>query len=326
MKRADDNKINLTYHVHKDTDITQIAKIGFALSTPERVEIIKNLLYMPKSLKQLSDELAIPSTTLARYLSDLENAHLIRVLYQPSKKGKIKFYSQNILSLTMFFRDVQQEESNIKRYTTELPVGLFSHCDIHPPCGMNGAFFPMEYLSTPSSFLQPQRMEAELLWFKYGKIDYDFPLPDLDKSINEKIVSLTFSFEACSEVENYNNNWPSDISVWLNDVRILTFTCSGDFGGTRGKNTPSYWPINCTQYGDLNKIRITPEGIFRNNLLIKNNITLNNFDLTNAHSIRFSVGVKEDAVRRGGINLFGKNFGNYDQAIKLVVKTKTFKD
>jgi predicted transcriptional regulator len=116
--------------------------------------------------------------------------------------------------------------------------------------------------------------------------------------------------------------YPGQFDIWLDGTQILTFCSPGDFGGTRGMYTPSYWPINCTQFGELNKITISNDGVFRNNLLIKNNITLKNFDLDNKKSIRFSIGVLEDADHRGGINLFGANFGNYKQAIKMIVKTK----
>ncbi|MER9545553.1 transcriptional regulator, partial [Mesorhizobium sp. M0437] len=38
-------------------------------------------------------------------------------------------------------------------------------------------------------------------------------------------------------------------------------------------------------------------------------------------SIRVRIGVKDDAKRPGGINIFGKGFGNYDQDILLRIKT-----
>ena len=322
MKKQEIKAKNPIYYLHIESDFSKIAQICQALSSVERIKILHALLYKPKSMTELSKELNIPNTTLTRYVEDLAQAKLIHIYYKPAKKGKLKYCAQNLLSCKFVINDSVLEDKNKRNYVIEMPIGLYSSYDINKPCGMNGSLAPLEFICTPKDFLLPQRTEAELLWFDYGKLDYDFPLPELDYDKGEYIHSISISFEACSEVTNYNNNWPSDITIWLDGTQILTFCSPGDFGGTRGMYTPSYWPINCTQFGELNKITISNDGVFRNNLLIKNNITLKNFDLDNKKSIRFSIGVLEDADHRGGINLFGANFGNYKQAIKMIVKTK----
>jgi predicted transcriptional regulator len=40
-------------------------------------------------------------------------------------------------------------------------------------------------------------------------------------------------------------------------------------------------------------------------------------DLANHHSIRLRIAVKPDAKHPGGINIFGRGFGNYDQEIVM---------
>ena len=39
--------------------------------------------------------------------------------------------------------------------------------------------------------------------------------------------------------------------------------------------------------------------------------------LPDHHSIRVKIGVKDEAAHLGGLNVFGRGFGNYDQAIVL---------
>jgi predicted transcriptional regulator len=46
-------------------------------------------------------------------------------------------------------------------------------------------------------------------------------------------------------------------------------------------------------------------------------VTLDNLKLHRHHSIRVRIGVKDTAKHMGGINIFGKGFGNYDQDILL---------
>ena len=46
-------------------------------------------------------------------------------------------------------------------------------------------------------------------------------------------------------------------------------------------------------------------------------VTLDDLKIPEHHSIRVKIGVKEDAEHMGGMNIFGKGFGNYDQGIIL---------
>ena len=50
-----------------------------------------------------------------------------------------------------------------------------------------------------------------------------------------RIGRLDLSAEICSEVAGFDNRWASDITVWINDVEIGTWTSPGDFGGERGR-------------------------------------------------------------------------------------------
>jgi len=42
-------------------------------------------------------------------------------------------------------------------------------------------------------------------------------------------------------VPGTNADWPSDISLWVNDVKIGTWTSPGDYGDRRGVHTPRWW-------------------------------------------------------------------------------------
>jgi len=44
-------------------------------------------------------------------------------------------------------------------------------------------------------------------------------------------------------------------------------------------------------------------------------VTLADLDLDNHHSIRMRIGIADEAKHPGGINIFGRGFGNYDQDI-----------
>ena len=51
-------------------------------------------------------------------------------------------------------------------------------------------------------------------------------------------------------------------------------------------------------------------------------MSLKDLDVDTHHSIRLRIGVKDDARHPGGINIFGRGFGNYDQDIVLRLQTR----
>jgi predicted transcriptional regulator len=163
------------------------------------------------------------------------------------------------------------------------------------------------------SFYSPKRTNAQLIWFYRGFVEYLFPNNIRNKG---KITSIEFSLEICSEAPNYRIDWPSDITVWINDIEIDTWTCPGDFGGRQGIYTPKWWSLNATQFGVLKRWQINDHGTFFDFKKVSK-ITLKDLNLNANDAIKFRIGVKKDAKNIGGINIFGYKFGDYQQNIVL---------
>lgn len=314
-------KKHLRLYIENPDDIEKIAQCGYALSSKERVQILKALIFYQKSISALSKETGISISTISRYAQDLAEAGLISIAYQPGIKGHTKFCAQEILSCRFVLEPEVPNTSadGERKFVTEMPIGMFSACSVTPPCGMLGATEAISIKDNPSMFFLPQRMKAECLWFNTGMLGYMFPLPPDAKDF-KAFHSLSFSFEVCSEANNYNINWPSDITVKINGKEILTFTSPGDFGGSRGKYTPAYWPVTCTQYGLLKNVEVSRNGVYLNGEQVPSEIDFNALELHKQNTVLFEIGVKENAVHRGGINLFGKNFGDFNQAIIMTLK------
>ena len=66
----------------------------------------------------------------------------------------------------------------------------------------------------------------------------------------------------------------------------------------------------------LKSFRVTPEGSFVDGVKISP-VSIKDLSLSDHRSIRLTVAVREDARHPGGINIFGRGFGNYDQDIIL---------
>ncbi|MDR2747260.1 MAG: transcriptional regulator, partial [Treponema sp.] len=136
---------------------------------------------------------------------------------------------------------------------------------------------------------------------------------------NKNIKDLIFSFEVCSEAAGYNNDWPSDITVWVNGEELYRFRCSGDFGGRRGLYTPPWWPENSSQYGELHHLEINEAGSFGDGIKCSD-LNLAALRVAGKDFVSFKIGVREDAEYVGGINIFGEHFGDYNQNIEMVAK------
>ena len=192
-------------------------------------------------------------------------------------------------------------------------MGQYSNYDVYPTCGISTRKMLIGEVDDPRYFAHPDRINAGILWFSKGYVEYLIPnvLPTA-----QKIDEITFSMELSSEAPGVNNDWPSDISFVLNDVPIGVWISPGDFGDVRGIFTPDWWFPNWNQYGLLKMLVINHRGTFVDGLKISD-VTLDRFSLDYKSTIRFRMEVREDAVHVGGLTLFGNGFGNYGQGIKV---------
>lgn len=95
-----------------------------------------------------------------------------------------------------------------------------------------------------------------------------------------------------------------------------TLDQSGDFGNVKGIFSPKWWPTNWNQFGILKLILINDKGTFIDGLKISD-VSLKDLDLDYRSPIRFKLAVPDDAKHVGGITIYGKNFGNYNQDINI---------
>lgn len=195
-----------------------------------------------------------------------------------------------------------------------MPLGLYTNCSVSPPCGLCSSEAIIGLLDVPDFFLDPGRMKAGLIWFERGHVEYKFP--NNARILQAEIEALEFSMELSSEVPGTNANWPSDISVWVNDVPVGTWTSPGDFGDQRGIYTPRWWKLEGSQYGHLKTWKITSGGTLLDGEKTSD-VSLDQLHLAEHHSIRLRIGIDDQAEHPGGVNIFGKGFGNHDQDIIL---------
>ncbi|WP_088105343.1 ArsR/SmtB family transcription factor [Halalkalibacter urbisdiaboli] len=287
---------------------TQSLPVYEALASKVRLTVIQCLSKRSMNIKELADAVGLSSAIMTMHIKKLEKADLIRTEMVPGKAGVQKLCILNVEKIEIFFPTLT---STLREYhETELSVGHYTDFDVVPTCGLAT---PEKYIGEFDEaryFLDPERVNAKILWFKHGYIEYKVPNFLLSThNPNE----LEISMELSSEAPFTNENWPSDITFTLNDVPLGKWTSPGDFGDSRGKYTPEWWPKVINQYGLLKFLRITEEGTFVDGHKISD-ITINNVRIRDKQWT-FRIAVEENAENVGGVTLFGKGFGNYNQDI-----------
>ncbi|MBB6675646.1 ArsR/SmtB family transcription factor [Cohnella nanjingensis] len=305
----------LELHINEPEKLITVAH---ALSTRSRVDMLRLLNTRSMNIVEIAEALSLPVSTVASNVKVLEGAGLITTELLPAVRGAMKVCSRSYddihMALNNIYESVAKRPTNV--YEMEMPIGHYSDCEVHPTCGMADRDGMIILEDEPASFYHPKHVGAQIIWFRKGYLEYLFPL-EIPQAA--QIGSVEFSMEMCSEAPNYDNDWPSDISVWLNGVEIGMWTSPGDFGDRRGKLNPPWWTDWTTQYGLLKTWRIDRE---RTTLDMKkvSDVTVDQLQLLQRPNLRLRVGVGPDAVHKGGVNLFGRSFGDYEQDIKMKIQ------
>ncbi|WP_169088828.1 ArsR/SmtB family transcription factor [Paenibacillus sp. PL91] len=289
----------------------RLRKVAHALASDVRINILKLLNFKQENIVDIAEKLDLPVSTVASNIRVLENAGIIVTEVLPASRGTMKVCSRTFDDIHMQLNVNAGYNNQASVYQIDMPVGCYTDCEINPTCGLITETGIVQPVDEPSHFYHPSRISAQLLWFSRGYVDYKFP--PLSET-NAEIKSIQFSMELCSEAPDYDHNWPSDITIWINGIEIGTWTCPGDFGDRRGKLNPHWIPDNHTQYGLLKTWKVDHAGSFLDDVEISK-VKLNELNLSNNRFISLRIGIKQNAVHIGGINIFGKQFGDYNQDI-----------
>ncbi len=281
------------------------------LASEVRLKILEILRSGDRNVNEIAREMKLPQSTVATNIMVLEEAGLIETRNVKALKGTQKVCSSLYDEFVVEFTSPKRIDGVIE---VEMPIGLFIDYQVSPPCGMCSPEKIIGFLDTPASFLDPERVKAGLLWFEKGFVLYQFPNNALYQE--KPVQRLEVAAELSSETPGTNPHWRSDITLWVNGVEIGTWISPGDFGDKRGTYTPEWWKLEGSQYG-LHKVwRVADTGSYIDGVQVSP-VTIQDLKLSDHHSIKVKLGIKDDAQNVGGLNVFGKGFGNYDQDIVL---------
>lgn len=289
----------------------QQMKIFESLSSSTRVKMLELMRDGPKNIGEIAHLLNVSSAIVTRHITMMEDAGIVKTENITGKRGIQRVCSLAIDEITLFF----QKSNKVKLYhAISLPVGQFSAYEVTPTCGLASTEKLIGMCDDPRYFSDPDRFKAALLWFGTGWVEYSIPSYIVT---SQKLQAMEISLEICSEFSGagYKEDLPSDIHFYLNNIFLGIWTSPGDYGDSRGIYTPDWWRHG-TNYGLLKTIRITKEECMIDGVRLSD-VTLNDLQITYGKDLSFKIVVPADADHVGGINIFGKGFGNYDQNIEI---------
>ncbi|OMF32115.1 transcriptional regulator [Paenibacillus sp. FSL H8-0548] len=279
-----------------------------ALASPVRLSIINLLATDMMNVKELAEAVGLSSAIVTMHIRKLEKAGIVQTKMVRKQGGTHKICTLAERSIAI---ELPQSTVDLKKvHDVSVPVGHFTQFEVFPTCGIATVDKMIGQFDDPRFFLEPERMNAGILWFGKGYVEYKVPnylMP------GQRPTALEITLELGSEAPGVNENWPSDINFSLNGMDIGMWTSPGDYGDVRGRFTPAWWGDPVNQYGLLKVIRIQEDGTVIDGQHMSS-ISIDEIGLER-NFWTFRIAVQEDAVHVGGLTLYGKGFGNYNHDI-----------
>lgn len=233
------------------TTDSESLKVYEALASEVRLRIIDLLSSEEMHIKEIAARLYLSSAIVSSHVAKLQKAGIVSSQMKRIDGGTYKFcsLSANFLQIKL------SGAKGIARKVVEVsvPVGHYTDLAASPTCGIATTEKLIGYYDDPRYFLDPQRVDAGILWFAKGYVEYKVPnYLFMDQTVQE----IEISMEIGSEAPSVNEKWPSDISFMMNGISLGKWTSPGDFGVMRGRLTPAWWKSDVNQYGLLKVLRI----------------------------------------------------------------------
>jgi len=278
-----------------------------ALASEVRIQVVQLLAEKDMNIKELAQAVGISSSIMLKHVRKLEEVGII-LTRMVSRNGSV--HKMCTLLNTEYRLDLPMRQMNLRNcHEIQIPVGHYTDVEAFPTCGLVTTDEVIGFLDDPRYFLEPERVNAEAIWFAAGFVEYSIPNYLTSNQYPEEIE---ISFEIASEAPGFNDVWPSDIMFSLNGVKLGEWTSPGDFGEKRGILTPQWWTGN--QYGLLKVLRISHRGTLMDGERISD-VSLPNVITGSERRWVLRFEAASDSKHSGGLTLFGSKFGNYSQGI-----------
>ncbi len=300
----------MPYHI-TELSASESVALFRALGSEPRARIVELLADGDMNINELSLALGLAQPSVSKHVQILEEAGLVVSDYLAGPQGMQKRCRRVHERILVEMEGRRRREDGIAEI--EVPIGMFTHVETRPTCGLATREKMIGLLDSPLSFFMPERANAEIFWTSGGFVEYMFAntLP-----LTAGVRSIELAMEVSSEAPGYENDYPSDLTVWINGIEVGTWTSPGDYGGVRGRLNPNWWTDNMNQHGLLKVWQVDREGTSIDGITISR-VRVDDLDVRPWEPVKVRLGVKSESPNQGGFTLFGKGFGNYEMDLVL---------
>lgn len=292
--------------------LTEAEKVIKALSAPMRMEILRMVYETPGlSMNHLAQALGLTNSAISMHVGKLIEADLVKIETTSGRRGTMKLVSPCHDRLVI---DMAPSKEAAPFYQDDIKIGCYCGCSIAPTCGLATPERIIGALDDSRAFTFPEHFDAGILWFSSGYVEY--MLPNHLQS-GQQLKELQISFEISSEYPGYNEDYPSDIHFSLNQIPLGIWVSPGDYGARKGHVAPGWWPASLNQYGLLKTLIINSEGTFMDGGQKLSDVTVEDLKINYNSLLTFRIEVPRDTKNCGGCTLFGEQFGDYNQSLRV---------
>ncbi len=286
-------------------------QIFVALSNVDRLKMIELISYKGVPITDLREQLQISAPSMSKHLKTLKEAGLIILSNGTGENWKQKYVSLTTDIISIHFpQKIFPELSKIRE---SVKIGHFIDFQATPSCGMATVDNIIGKIDDPKSFLNQERVNANIIWLSQGFIEYKIPKPLQN---GDDIALLDINMELASEFPISNNTWPTNLKIILNQVPIANVVIPGNFSDVRGQHTPEWWADDFSQYGLLKHIRINQHDTSVDGEKVSDyNLKDTHIEDEDFITLRIETDLYQN--RYGGLTLFGSKWGNHSQDINF---------
>lgn len=281
-----------------------------ALGSETRISILELLVEKgPMRMTAIAQELKITGGALTSHVKALNEAGILSIEQRGGKHGIQKVCRVNDERIII---ESPIKRPGMKSYEAEIEIGQFVDSKASAPCGVATPERILEPQNDPTSFANPDRLRAGVIWLKDGYLEY--LVPNFIKE-GQQMLELQMSLECAPDLPRSQPRLPGQVELSINNVKVCACGLPGEEGNAYGMFNPVWWDESHNQRGTLHMITVNEDGTFVDGYAVSD-IKLSDLKLGVGKSIpvRLTLPKGED---NSGLTLFGHGFGNAPQGIKI---------
>ncbi len=293
-------------HIHTLRDGLPLFK---ALGSETRIAILELLIDKgPMRMTKIAQELQITGGALTTHVRMLNEAGILLIQTKGGRHGIQKVCSVNNERILI---EAPMRAQGHQVYEADVEIGQFIDCEASSPCGIATTDRMLRPHDDPSSFSDPERLRAGVLWMDNGFVEY--AVPSFVKA-GQRLTKLEIAMEVGAGGPKLDEgDEGTEIAVSLSGHPLGTLALSPAKDNMVGKANPAWWNNAYRQRGANHMISVDDKGTFLNGERISD-ITLDDLDIKGKRSLPLRLSTVSG---KKGFTLYGRGFGGQPHGIRV---------